>query len=374
MSTNIYAHAMGDAYERLDGLGYERGDMDFANHGPMAAEALSTLGFGDQVASWVEDYKRSNDHHEPPLPRFRLDASDEQSWRQALGQFDRVGDWEELFARELADRPWRDVLDQWCPRLFPGLMAGLTHGLIRTAHAVRCLGATDHPKDLALEELSRGLAYWAARYTALPGEAALTGQHTVADAVTALMRMSSVGPPPVRRAHLKDDRSYLAALRALSPLDAAQRLSEMTTTFAGVYLAHPDVAPVPLIHGVTAPAAMRIVLTQLSDHRHSDAVAAMWQVHLALLLMFTNEVGAEPESLAGASGAELLPWQQLFERALDNGDEHVIKFTEACYRENAIQPDPRFAAAVQAALHRIPPRALGGGAATIGAPGGDRRL
>jgi hypothetical protein len=51
---------------------------------------------------------------------------------------------------------------------------------------------------------------------------------------------------------------------------------------------------------------------------------------------------------------------------LVNGDEHVIKFTEACYRENAIQPDPRFAAAAQAALHRIPPRALGGGAATLG--------
>ncbi|KDO93473.1 hypothetical protein MAVA5_19270 [Mycobacterium avium subsp. hominissuis A5] len=29
-----------------------------------------------------------------------------------------------------------------------------------------------------------------------------------------------------------------------------------------------------------------------------------------------------------------------------HGDEHVVKFTEACYRENALQPDPRFAAAV----------------------------
>jgi hypothetical protein len=48
---NVYADAMGDAYERLDGLGYERGDsMELANHGPMGAEALSTLGFGDEVA------------------------------------------------------------------------------------------------------------------------------------------------------------------------------------------------------------------------------------------------------------------------------------------------------------------------------------
>lgn len=48
-----------------------------------------------------------------------------------------------------------------------------------------------------------------------------------------------------------------------------------------------------------------------------------------------------------------------------HGDEHIIKFTEACYRENALQPDPRFAAAVQTAQRRIAPRALGGGAATI---------
>ncbi|GAB4977861.1 hypothetical protein MAHJHV59_49860 [Mycobacterium avium subsp. hominissuis] len=44
-----------------------------------------------------------------------------------------------------------------------------------------------------------------------------------------------------------------------------------------------------------------------------------------------------------------------------HGDEHVIKFTGACYRENALQPDPRFAAAVQTAQRRIapPPRARG---------------
>ncbi|MBZ4590193.1 hypothetical protein GBO21_23115 [Mycobacterium avium subsp. hominissuis] len=51
-------------------------------------------------------------------------------------------------------------------------------------------------------------------------------------------------------------------------------------------------------------------------------------------------------------------------RAVVHGDEHVVKFTEACYRDNALQPDPRFAAAVQTAQRRIAPRALGG-AATI---------
>lgn len=349
MPGNVYADAMAEAYQRLDSLGYERGEREFANHGPMAAEALCTLGFGDDVASWVEDYKRRIAHHDPPEPRFQLDPSDEQSWRDALGRFERAGDWEEMFRRELSDRPWRDVLALWWPRLVPGLLAALTHGLIRTAHAVRCLSATRHPDGSAVTELARGLAYWAARYAPLPGEVALTGNHTLAEAIAGLGRSSG----PSRPADLNDNPGYLEALSALSPLDAGRRLSEMTSTFAGVYLAHPDGPPVPMIHGVTAPAAMRIALRQLPDELHEPSVAAMWRVHVALLLMFTQDTGAEQHSLDVATHTGLTSWQNLFGRALESGDEHVIKFTEACYRENALQPDPRFPAAVQAAVHRI---------------------
>ncbi|GBE66063.1 hypothetical protein MFM001_25250 [Mycobacterium sp. MFM001] len=343
----MYSDAMAEAYRRLDGLGYERGENDFANHGPMAAEALCALGFGDEVASWVEDYKRRMDHHDPPEPRFRIDPADEQSWREALGRFERAGDWEELFRRELADRPWREVLAQWWPRLVPGLLAALTHGLIRTAHAVRCLTAAAHPDDAALTELARGLAYWAARYSLLPGEVAFAGERTIAEAI------AGVGRGRSDLAQLEDSPGYAEALRALSPLDAGRRLSEMTSTFAGVYLAHPDGPPVPMIHGVTAPAAMRIALAQLPDELHDPSVAAMWRVHLAMLAMFTRDVGAEAQSLEIASRAGLPSWRDLFGRAAENGDEHVIKFTEACSRENALQPDPRFPAAVQAALDRI---------------------
>ena len=42
------------------------------------------------------------------------------------------------------------------PRLLPELLAGLTHGLIRAAHAVRCLSATEHPTELALQGLRAG--------------------------------------------------------------------------------------------------------------------------------------------------------------------------------------------------------------------------
>jgi hypothetical protein len=363
---NGYADAMGDAYDRLTGLGYERGDgMDLANHGPMGAEALAAMGFGDEVAAWVEDYKRAVSHHAPPEPRFALDAADEQSWREALGQFDRIGDWEELFARGLAENPWRDVLNRWWPRLLAGVMAGLTHGLIRTAHAVRCLAAADSPQEPALNELARGLAYWAARYAPLPGDVAWTGRHTVAEAVVDVS--GHIGEEPnlgVRRAGLGENPSYRAALRTLSPQGAGRRLSEMTSVFAGVYLGHPEAPPVPLIHGVTAPAALRMVLPHLAEEHHGASTAAMWRVQVALLFMFSRTDGGS-DRLIDAVDVDKLSWRDLFGHALVHGDEHIIKFTEACYRENSIQPDPRFAAAVGASLQRIPVRALGGGAATV---------
>lgn len=224
----------------------------------------------------------------------------------------------------------------------PGLLAALTHGLIRTAHAVRCLSAAVHPDDAALAELARGLAYWAARYAPLPGEVAFVGEQTIAEAIAR-----------VGRGRSDDSPSYVEALTVLSPLDAGRRLSEMTSTFAGVYLAHPDDPPVPMIHAVTAPAAMRIALAQLPDGLHEPSVAAMWRVHVAMLAMFTRDAGAEQQSLDIASRNGPPSWQDLFGRAAENGDEHVIKFTEACARENALQPDPRFPAAVQAALDRI---------------------
>jgi hypothetical protein len=310
-------------------------------------------GFGDQIPTWVEHYKRRVAHHDPPPPTSRLDGSDEAGWREALGRFKRIGDWEQLFARELSQQPWREVLSRWWPRLLPGLIAGLTHGLIRTAHAVRCLSTTGAPEELALQELSRGLAYWAARYRPLPGTVVFSGERSVGEAVARTHRLEQPAYPGARLGVLTDDPAYRDALSMLSPLSASCRLSDMTTTFAGVYLAHPEVAPVPLVHGVTAPAAMRLVLGQLPDHLHQASVAAMWQVHIALLLMFTSNPSDERTSLQRSFAASVPSWQDLFAHAAETGDEHANKFTEACYRENALQPDPRFACATHAALQRI---------------------
>lgn len=363
-----YSDAVNEALERLDDMGYERGDRnELVNHGPMAAETLATLGHGGQIGTWIEVY-RARPHHARPAPSFSIDASDESSWRSVLGDFRRVGDWEQLFIRELAEAPWRDVVVRWWPRLISGLLAGITHGAIRTAHAVRSLAGTPYPSQAQLTELARGLAYWAGRYRGLPGEAGFRGVTSLAKAVAALPREPLEEPlsPPRARAISRERLSriaelpgYTEALRAVAPDDPQLLLSEMTAEFAGIYLVHTEVYPIPLIHGVTLPAAVRIVLPHLPSEMHMPTVTAVWQLHVALLLAFTGDRRGEDAAVAAALETEVPPFDELIARAVEHKDEHVIKFTEACLRENGLRPDARYAAAAQAAQRRIPIPELG---------------
>ncbi|MGK5629993.1 questin oxidase family protein [Streptomyces sp. URMC 123] len=367
MPSISYCDAVNDALERMEDLGYERGEgADLANHGPMGAEALAVLGHGDEVAAWVRRYRRALEHHEPPAARFALDPADESSWRPALGAFDRAGDWERLFARELAEAPWREVLVRWWPRLLPGLFAGLTHGLIRTAHAVRGLyAAGEQPTRLQLDELARGLAYWAARYSELPGQPRLGGRHELSSAVAELPRVpqdAPVHPEAVRRRldRLADLPGYRESLEWPSAEQAPRLLSEMTVQFADVYLGHPEVFPVPLIHGITAPAAVRLVLPHLPYELHEPTLARLWQVQAAFLFAFTADRRGEGTTAWRSEVPEPLSAGELAARAAEHGDEHVIKMTEACLREYALRPDPRYPAAALAAQRRIPRLDAGG--------------
>jgi len=83
------------------------------------------------------------------------------------------------------------------------------------------------------------------------------------------------------------------------------------------------------------------VLPHLPDELHEPTLAALWKVHTAMLLAFTSDRGGEEEALAQAAETAIPSFDELSGRAVDHGDEHVIKFTEACQREYALRPDPR---------------------------------
>ncbi|GLZ01845.1 hypothetical protein Acsp02_90960 [Actinoplanes sp. NBRC 103695] len=188
-----------EALERLRDTGPERNGW-LSNHAPMAAEALTRHGHADQVHRWLDSY----DHLLEERPRG-INPIPRDQWRDPLGDPVRTGDWIRYFERELADSPWREVLELWWPRLLPGIAAGATHGVIRVGHAVRAL--LDVETAPRILELAHGLAYWAARWQPLALPAA--GPYRTTDPRAALDAVSRV---PDQRFGIRHRLAQLAAL------------------------------------------------------------------------------------------------------------------------------------------------------------------
>ena len=307
MGSASYADAVNSALDRLRGTGFYLGEF-FANHGPMAAEALAKLGYCDEVDGWLDANLRHRDYR--PLPDPTQPITD---WQAALGDRSRGGDWVELFRRELADAPWQEVLRSWWPRLLPGCPGALTHGLIRTAHAVRSLREADRPSELQIDELARGLAFWATVFTPLET------------------------PPGSDR-----DLDATAVDRALS---------ELTAEYSGHYAATMPSSPIPLIHTITAPAAIRLLLAELPAELHAAAFRTIAAVNRELFARFGGKLAAGSHA-AGGPGTDRT-FTTLAAEAIDDGDEHAIKICEATARENALRPDPRYLGAASTALDLI---------------------
>ncbi len=66
MGSVDYIDAVNAALDRLRTTGFYIGDF-FANHGPMAAEALAKLGYCEEVDGWVE--ANIAHRHHGPLPK-----------------------------------------------------------------------------------------------------------------------------------------------------------------------------------------------------------------------------------------------------------------------------------------------------------------
>lgn len=338
---------MEDALALLAGNGPEYSGR-LANHGPMAAEALVALDRPEAVVPWVESYrKRLREHPGSTRP------IDPREWRAALGDGARVGDWIAFFARLLQEGPWSGVLGEWVPRLAPGVIAAAFHGVIRTAHAVRSLGARETPARR--RELAEGLGYWAATYYVLPESpnpgvrprmpsqaivevATLPSERRVATGhITGRLRPLDGFPPFARVADLVD-----------ASADASAFVSDLTETFAGVYRASvPPGSVITYVHAVTGPSALRLLLPVLEPAARRVLVRYGWQGAAAL---YAASGGRAPKS-AGASTEQSR--DDLVDRALAKGDEHSIKFTEACLREHALNPKPVYLSAAREAVDRL---------------------
>ncbi len=331
-----------EALELFEGTGPEFAG-GLSNHGPMASEALCALGRAGAAVPWAERYKKRL--LEQPSGSNPIAAGE---WREALGKYDRTGDWIVFFQREVAESPWRDVVRRWAPRLARGMVGAALHGIIRTAHAVRSLGEGETP--LRSAELAQGLAYWAARYRELPTAAGANG------ALLPSAALARVGLVPEERrqnfglitqaiASLDSEPAFPDVVNLVDArVDVGAFLSDLSRTFAVVFLANAtDFGPtIAFVHSVTGPSAIRLLLPYVNDVDVPDLLRNGWQAAAALHATYAKgPYGLEDDGVA-------VDREDLIDRAVATGDEHAIKFTEACLREHVIDPQP---ALLTAAAH-----------------------
>jgi hypothetical protein len=211
-----------------------------------------------------------------------------------------------------------------------------------------------------LRELADALASWAATYQELSaGTDAINGTMTPREAFARI----PVIPPAMRRnlgnitasLAMLDDFPEFGPVIGLLDVDGdiAALLSELSKVFVRVHLAnaHNIQTTIVFIHGVTSLAALGSIIPEVSDRTARAGLRYAWQSGCGLYACFGG-------STAVVKGIETREHDEdaLVDRALANGDEHVIKFTEACLRRHALGPSPAYFAAVDNTLAMIPSR------------------
>ena len=359
-----------EAYERLHATGPEF-DGWLSNHGPMAAEAMVRHGQAGQVHRWLDGYMARLE--EFPRGTGPIGAD----WQDALGDPRRIADWTVYFCRQVTEQPWREVLETWWPRLLPGVAAAATHGVIRVGHAVRAL-TQDGEDDDHSTELAHGLAYWAARWQPVPGTSAAesvrvtsqdpaTEQATagtpataglaIPDALAAVPRIADqTGGVRDRLGRLAETPGWPAALAAPQiPASAGELgpwLAGLVDAATTRYLWYGHGNGVMLVHSATAPNAILRTLPALDRELWAPSAAAAWAAVAALTSIYAPATPAPgtalPDSPGGPEAAE-----ETFARAVEHGDEHVIKFADTAADVFARTGNPGALAAAVRATHLI---------------------
>ena len=163
--------------------------------------------------------------------------------------------------------------------------------------------------------------------------------------------------PPVPPDRRRPEGSIVAGLTALDGVaafapainlldisgDPAGLLRDLGDVFVDLFRANArdELTAIVFVHGVTSLGACANILPCLDDAAARAGIRYAWQTGCALLSVYGT--GAVRPAVTPRSGDDV---ETAIDRAVAHGDEHVIKFTEACLRTGATRA--RLAAAAQA--------------------------
>jgi hypothetical protein len=212
--------------------------------------------------------------------------------------------------------------------------------VIRVGHVVRALMQDGQDAD-HLTELAHGLAYWAARWQPVPGAAgtgpppvtaAAGGGLAAADALAAVPRIADQsGGIRDRLARLAGLPGWPAALAApqlpASPEALMTWLADLVDAAVIRYLRYGHGEGIMLVHSATAPNAVLRTLPALDRRLWAPSVAASWAASAALTASYAPAAPAAQNALPGPPAGEQAA-EETFARAVEHGDEHVIKFAD----------------------------------------------
>ncbi len=150
---------------------------------------------------------------------------------------------------------------------------------------------------------------------------------------------------------LEDHPEFEGVIDMADPGDnVSQFISNITETFAAVYLANPKNL-IAFVHSVTAPSALRLLAPYLSQADAKQAARYGWQACAAVYSWYSVSPPPDPAQFEVPDD----DLQDLIDRAVAAGGAHSIKFTEACLREYALNPSPVYLVAAKDVSERVGP-------------------
>src|SRR5262249_35109646 len=188
---------------------------------------------------------------------------------------------------------------------------------------------------------AHALAFWAARARPVPASAGPAGPLDPLQALDAVPRIpSQQGNLAARFGQLTEESGWPAAVARPRP---AATPREVETRLPGP--GHPR--PVLLVHTATAPNAVRHPLPALPPELWAPSLTAAWSASAAIFAAYAPPEGAaRPAQPALPAGPDAVA--EVLDRAVDHGDEHVIKFTDTAAE---VYTSTGRADALAAALH-----------------------